>query len=437
MSDRQRFGSAPLLANDDTDELDRLRHPDEARAIVLRHVRRLATELVPIGEAAWRVLADDLIATEDQPPFAAATMDGFAVIADDGSPWREVIGDQTAGFVLDVQVTDGTAVRITTGAPIPAGATAVVRVEETEMADDHVIVHQEHIAPGENIRQIGADLQRGKRVLPAGTPLGPAELGLVAGLGLNPVPVAGRPRVSIVSTGDELVEPGATVAPGQIRDANRFSLIAAVQSAGAEIVWSGKAPDTREPLRRLLAERIAESDVVLTSGGVSMGQLDLVKALLGELATVHFRRVFMKPGKPLNFATAGPTLFFGLPGNPVSALVSFEIFIRPALHQMMGRLDIDRPRTPVVLAQATLASDRIEYQRATVTVGPDGRLTGAITGPQASSRLASFIGANALLVIPPRSSPFGEGEVVDALLLAPPVTPHVPASGAETSQVQP
>ncbi len=355
-------------------------------------------------------------------------MDGFAVVADDVSPWREVIGDQTAGFVLGIEVTDGTAVRITTGAPIPPGATAVVRVEETEMADDHVIVHQERIAPGENIRRVGADLAVGDRVLRAGTMLGPAELGLVAGLGLNPVPVSRRPRVSIVSTGDELVEPGAAVAPGQIRDSNRFSLMAAVQRAGAELIWSGKAPDTREPLRRLLAERIAESDVVLTSGGVSMGQLDLVKMLLGELATVHFRRVFMKPGKPLNFATAGPTLFFGLPGNPVSALVSFEIFIRPALRLMTGQPDIDRPRTPVVLSHATATSDRIEYQRATVVVGPDGRLTGAATGPQASSRLASFVGANALLVIPPRSTPLKSGELVDALLLGPPRTPPLPES---------
>lgn len=429
MSDRQRSGAAPLLTERNVDDLDRLRHPDEAREIVLRHVHPVGVEAIPIGEAPWRVLAEDVIATEDQPPFAAATMDGFAVVADDVSPWREIIGDQTAGFVLDVEVTDGTAVRITTGAPIPRGATAVVRVEETEMADDHVIVHQERIAPGENIRQVGADLRLGDRVLPRGTVLGPAEIGLAAGLGLNPVPVSRRPRVSIVSTGDELVEPGAAVAPGQIRDSNRFSLITALQGVGAEIIWSGKAPDTREPLRRLLAERIAESDVVLTSGGVSMGQLDLVKLLLGELATVHFRRVFMKPGKPLNFATAGPTLFFGLPGNPVSALVSFEIFIRPALRLMTGQPDIDRPCTPVVLSHSTPASDRIEYQRAAVSVGSDGRLTAAVTGAQASSRLASFVGANALLVIPPRSSPFQAGELVDALLLGPPLTPRTPGPG--------
>ena len=421
MIDHPQQTTAPVTGEAD---LDRLRPPDEARATVLAHARRLSVESVPIAEAAGRVLAEDLIAEEDAPPFPAATMDGFAVVAADGSPWREVIGAQMAGYVVDVEVTPGTAVRITTGAPLPRGADAVVRVEATEPAEDHVIVHQEIVSPGENIRQVGADLRRGSLVLPAGTLLGPAEIGLVAGLGRNPVPVRARPRVSVLSTGDELVEPGEPVGPGQIRDSNRFSLVAALRSEGAEIVWSGKAPDEREPLRALLQQRIAASDVVVTSGGVSMGELDLVKALLGELATVHFRRVFMKPGKPLNFATAGEdgrVLFFGLPGNPVSALVSFELFIRPALATMGGRMNFERSRVPVLLAHETPPTDRIEFQRATVRVGPDGRLVAATTGGQASSRLASFLGANALLVIPPRAEAYQAGERVDALLLAPPL----------------
>jgi molybdenum cofactor synthesis domain-containing protein len=242
-------------------------------------------------------------------------------------------------------------------------------------------------------------------------------------LGITPVAVRRRPRVSVLSTGDELVEPGEPVGPGQIRDSNRFSLIAALQAERAGIVWSGKAPDELDALRRLLQERIAASDVVITSGGVSMGELDLIKALLGELAEVHFRRVFMKPGKPLNFATAGDVLLFGLPGNPVSALVSFELFIRPALAAMAGRTDGDRPRVPVTLTRDTPPGDRIEYQRATVRVAPDGRLVAANTGVQASSRLASFLGANALLIIPPGDQPLRAGEQVEALLLAPPLGP--------------
>lgn len=400
-----------------TDDLDRLRHPDEARATVLAAAWPLPAERVPVAEAAWRVLAEDIVAPEDHPPFPASTMDGYAVIAHDSSPWREVIGVQTAGSVLDAEVTEGVAVRITTGAPVPRGADAVVRVENTEEAEDHVVVHQEHVTAGENIRPVGSDIAKGARILEAGTVLGPAELGLLASLGLTPVPVARRPRVSVLSTGDELVDPGEPVGPGQIRDSNRFSLLAALATVGAEIAWSGKAPDQRADLERLLRERIADSDVVITSGGVSMGELDLVKAILGDIATVHFRRVFMKPGKPLNFATTDHALIFGLPGNPVSALVSFELFIRPALAVMGGRRDIDRPRVRAMLAEATDPTDRIEYQRARVTVDASGRLVARGTGSQQSSRLESFVGANAFLVIPPRDARYEAGEIVEAILL--------------------
>lgn len=403
-----------------SDDLDRLRQPDEAKATVLAQTRPLPIERIPLPEAAWRVLAENVVATEDHPPFPAATMDGYAVHSADTSPWREIIGVQTAGSMIDVEVTDGYAVRITTGAPVPPGADAVVKVESTELADDHVVVHQEHIASGENIRPIGSDVRKGELLLPAGTVLGPAEIGLLAGLGLTPLPVRLRPRVSVLSTGDELVDPGEPLRPGQIRDSNRFSLLTALATTGADVVWSGKAPDRREPLEALIQERIAGSDVVITTGGVSMGELDLVKAILDEVATVHFRRIFMKPGKPLNFATAGDTLIFGLPGNPVSALVGFEIFIRPALAALEGRSDLERPRVTVTLAHATPPTDRVEFQRAVVRVDAGGRLLATTTGSQASSRLASLVGANALLVIPPRAEAYQPGERVDAILLGPP-----------------
>ncbi|HYO31006.1 MAG TPA: gephyrin-like molybdotransferase Glp, partial [Thermomicrobiales bacterium] len=405
-----------------TVDLDRLVHPDEARRIVLSHARRLTTEHVALDEAAGRILSEDVVAAEDHPPFAAATMDGYAVVADDASPWREVLGEQFAGQMLDLEVSDGAVVRIMTGAPVPRGADAVVRVEATEPAEDHVVILQEQVAPGENIRAVGSDLRQGDLVLAAGTELGPAELGLVAGVGLVPVPVSARPRVSVVSTGDELVEPGEPLRPGQIRDSNRFSLVAALVGAGATVVWSGKAPDSERALRTLLEQRLGESDVVVTSGGVSMGDLDLVKPLLEDLATVHFRRIFMKPGKPLNFATtAAGAVVFGLPGNPVSALVSFETFIRPALRSMMGCSTIDRPRVRVSLGEETWPSDRIEMQRVTVRVDGEGKLVATSTGSQASSRLASFLGANALLVVPPREEPYRSGERLDAILLGLPI----------------
>jgi molybdenum cofactor synthesis domain-containing protein len=398
---------------------ERMIHPDEARATIFRYLRRLPTERISLRESAWRVLSDDLVATEDQPPFPAATMDGYAVVADDPSPWREIVGRQSAGHVADLEVSLGTAAWITTGAPVPSGATAVVPVEATEIADEHVIVYQERVESGENIRPIGVDLARGSVVLTRGSLLGAAEMGLVASLGVDPVEVVRRPKVSVLSTGNELVEPDETPGPGQIRDANRFSLIAALQEAGADVVWAGRGPDDVDALRSSLIDRIAESDVVITSGGVSMGDLDLIKPLLSELAKVHFRRVFMKPGKPFNFATSGGTLIFSLPGNPVSALVGFEVFIRPALRTMLGATEIDRPRARVLLDHSVRPSDRIEFQRAVTRVDSEGRLRASTTGPQASSRLASLVGANALIVVPPGADPICEGSHVEAILVGP------------------
>ena len=401
---------------------EQLLHPDEARATIFERLWRLPAEDVPLCDAPWRVLARDLVAGEDHPPFPAATMDGYAVVADDPSPWREVIGRQTAGYVEDLDVSLGAAAWITTGSPVPAGATAVVPVEATEIADEHVIVHQEHVEEGENIRPIGVDLAKGSVVLRAGSLLGPAEMGLLAGLGIDPVAVIRRPRVSVLSTGNELVEPAEIPGPGQIRDSNRFSLLAALQEAGAEVIWAGRGPDDHDALRDSLVQRIAESDVVITSGGVSMGDLDLIKPLLTELADVHFRRVFMKPGKPFNFATSGDTLIFSLPGNPVSALVGFEVFLRPALHTMLGATTVDRPRVQVRIDHRLRPSDRIEFQRAVVRVAADGTLQAATTGPQTSSRLVSLVGANALIVVPPGVDALPEGSRVEALLIGPLVT---------------
>lgn len=403
-------------------ELDRMRPPQEARAIIDSKITPLPTESIPLGDAAWRVLAADLVAPEDHPPFAASTMDGYAVFADDSSPWREVIGEQHAGNVIDAEVTDGYTVRIMTGAPVPRGANAVVPVEATELAEDHVVIHQEDVQPGANIRPVGSDVRQGDLVLPAGTVLGPAEIGLAANLGITPLTVSRRPRVSVLSTGDELVEPGDPLGPGQIRDSNRFSLCAALEAEGCQITFAGKAPDRRDALEAFLKERLASDDIVITSGGVSMGDLDLVKAILFDSPEieVHFRRLYLKPGKPLNFATSGAALFFGLPGNPVSSLVTFEVFIRPTLRQLQGARTIDRPLVPVALAHEISGSDRIEYQRGIVSVNADGRLAARNTGTQQSSRLASFVGTNALLVIPPRETPYAAGETVKAMMLGAP-----------------
>jgi molybdenum cofactor synthesis domain-containing protein len=398
-----------------------MRPPQEAWEIIAGHLRRMEPESVALVSAHGRILAEDIHAPEDFPPFAASTMDGFAVNSDDTSPWREILGDQPAGKVLDVEVTDGYTVRIMTGAPLPRGADAVVPVEATELAEDHVVIHQEEVSPGENVRQVGSDLRQGDLVLAAGTTLGPAEIGLLASMGLTPVTVMRRPRVSVISTGDELVEPEEPVGPGQIRDANRFSLTSALIEAGAEITWTGMAPDNREELETLLSVRTASDDIVITSGGVSMGELDLIKAILFDApdVDVHFRRLYLKPGKPLNFATRKRTLIFGLPGNPVSSLVTFELFIRRAIRTMAGSVQPERPILRVSLDRETEPSDRIEYQRGIVTQDASGRLVCHSTGLQRSSRLASFVGANALLVIAPRETTYQPGETIEAIMLGP------------------
>ncbi len=405
-------------------DIDRMLPPAEASAIIARYVPRLSAETVDIAHADGRILAEDVVARHDHPQWPASTMDGFAVLADDVSPWREILGTQNAGDVIDAEVTEGYTVRIMTGAPLPHGADAVVPVEDTELQPDqadHVVIRRD-VSPGENIRPIGSDIQAGELVLAAGTRLGFAEVGLLASMGVTPVPVARKPRISIISTGDELKDPHEPIGPGQIRDANRFALAAALRDEPVEISWIGKAPDDRVALERLIAERIEADDIILTSGGVSMGEKDYIKAILFESGDVdlHFRRLFMKPGKPLNFATKGETMVFGLPGNPVSSLVTFELFIRPAIRQMVGDRQIQRPTVPVILQEDAQPSDRIEYQRAVVSVGADGRLVGRGTGVQRSSRLASFLGANAFLIIPPREQAWTAGETVDAMMLGAP-----------------
>ena len=399
--------------------LDRLLEPAEAATMIRAHTTVLPTEHVRLIELAGRILREDVISDEDQPPFPAATMDGYAVIADDPTPVRRIVGDQFAGTIEAFHVERGTAAYITTGAPLPPGADAVVQIERTTDTAGGVRIG-ETPRVGQNIRSVGSDLARGDRVLAAGTVLTPAAVGLLASLGRTDVLVTRRPRVSVLATGDELVEPGQPLGPGQIRDANRFALVTALAPLGVTVSYAGLAPDTDDAQRAFLIERIADSDVVITSGGVSMGRKDLIKGLLVELATVHFRQVRMRPGKPFTFATAGPegkTLLFGLPGNPVSGLVGFEVFVRPALLAMQGHQQADRPHARVRLAHDVTPVNRIDYMRVALRRADDGVLEAASTGAQQSSRLASFIGADALAIIPPRDMPYAAGEMVDALLL--------------------
>jgi molybdenum cofactor synthesis domain-containing protein len=404
---------------------------EEALAIILRHIAPSPPSSLPLHAALGLVLAEDVHAPFSQPPFAASIVDGFALRAADGDMPRRLSGEQMAGYVSEITVEPGAAVRITTGAPIPQGADAVVKVEQADEGDGHVTPHPGlGLPPGAGVRPIGSDVQAGERVLAAGQVLGPAELGMLASLGYGSALVHQRPIVGVFSTGDELVEPGCRLAPGQIYDSNRATLRAAVVQAGGQPLDLGIIADQSLELEAHLAQGLAVADVLITSGGVSMGELDLLKPLLAREGQVHFGRVLMKPGKPLTFATlparradgavdsAAPAKpVFALPGNPVSSLVTFQLFVRPAIRRLLGCADVGLPRVDAILGHAfRLDPERPEFHR--VTLRRDGgRFVAVSTGSQASSRLLSATGANGLLVLEQAEGVLPAGAERPALIL--------------------
>lgn len=387
--------------------------------------RRVAARMAPLpaasyalGEALGLVLAEDVQAVENMPPFASSAMDGYAVIASDVGP-RRVIGEQNAGPDRELTVEPGTAARLMTGGPVPRGADAVVPVEYTEADGDYVALKVD-IVPGQHVRPAGQDIATGDLVLIAGQEIGPAEIGLLATMGRAEVRVHPRPTVALMATGDELVPLGEPLAPGHIRDSNSHAMAAAVRAAGFTAHSMGLIPDNIDALRRAILDGVGSADMVLTSGGVSMGTRDLIKPLLEELGVVHFGRVAVKPGKPLTYATVRDVPVFGLPGFPVSSLVGFENVVRPALRIMAGHRRIMRPEIEVQLSHDIAhAPDRTEYQRAVVTV-QDGIHVATTTGNQVSGRLKSLVGANALLRLPAGIDRFRAGETVTAILITMP-----------------
>ncbi len=390
---------------------------NEAAALVLERTPVLGGEEVSLADAAGRVAAEDLVAPRGLPAFPASAVDGYAIRSADGGGRLRVAGESAAGRPFTGALVPGSAARILTGGILPEGADTVVMVEEVEQLGDHVVV-PERFGAGRNFHPSGSDLAAGDVVVRGGRPLGAAELGLAAALGVDRLRVHRRPRVALMSTGDELVEVGRTPGPGQITDSNRWALLAALREVGAEVRLLGIAPDRPEPLRELVTGALEASDVLVTSGGVSVGTHDLVKPLLESLGEVHIGRVKLKPGKPFTFATVGDgKLAFGLPGFPVSSLVTFEVFVRPALRKMQGHDRPQRPQLPVRLDYDALATgDRTEYQR--VILRREGNeLVAMTTGSQSSSRLMSLLGAQALVRIPPGGEGYPAGTVVEALIL--------------------
>jgi molybdopterin molybdotransferase len=389
--------------------------PGEAWRRIAAQVKPLTPLELSLADLSGHVLAEQVTATEDIPPFPASTVDGWAVVATDDIPRRRVLqGEGTAGRVPTVRVEPGTAARVMTGAPLPQGADAVIMVEHSSEEDGWVRFSRP-ARRGDGVRSVGSDLAAGQTVLSPGTLLGPAEVGLLATIGRLTAHVFPRPRVAVFSTGDELVEPGEPPKPGQIRDSNRYALLAAIGQAGGEATSLGIAPDDADGQRALIRRALEQADALVTSGGVSMGVRDLVKPLLAELGTVHFSRVRQKPGKPFTFATVDGKPCFALPGNPVSSLVTFELYVRPALRRMAGHPHLWRPEVEARLRHPVRRdSERIEFQRA-VVVQEGEEWWAQTTGAQASSRLASMVGANALLRLPP-GPPLSSGDTVTAIL---------------------
>jgi molybdopterin molybdotransferase len=391
----------------------------EARRRVLEAVTRLGDEDVPLDLALGRVLAEDVTSGIDVPPFDSSGMDGYAVLAGPEGE-LEVIDEASAGHPASKALRPGAAVRISTGAAVPEGANAVVPVERTDHARepaDGARVRVPETAPGANIRRAGEDIRSGDVVLRAGTVLGAAELGVAASVGRASLRCALRPRVAVLATGDELTAPGEPLAPGAIYGSNGFALSAQVERAGAALARRGTVPDTEDGTREAIREALEEADVVIVSGGVSVGPHDHVKDALRDLGVEeHFWGVRLRPGKPTWFGTRDGTLAFGLPGNPVSAMVTFQLFARPALAALQGAPP-DAPRASAVLAHPVARNPRREEAVRVRLRHTDGGLVAETTGEQGSHMLTSMLGADGLALIAPGEGEVAAGERVEVELL--------------------
>ena len=395
---------------------------DAARELVLARASPLGDEVVPVSEALGRVLAEDVTSADDVPGFDNSAMDGYAVRAadtrgTDGAPVRlAVVGESRAGHPAEGELAAGEAIAISTGAMVPVGADAVVRVEDTDGGAETVEVRVE-VPPAKDIRRAGEDIEVGETVMSAGTEIGPAAAGVLTSIGRSEVSCAVRPRVTVLTTGDELQEPGEPLRPGAIRNSNLHSVSGLVRRSGAELVGAQIVRDQREATKDALAEGLA-GDVVVICGGVSVGEHDHVRPAAAELGVEQvFWRVALRPGAPTYFGVApGDKLVFGLPGNPVSAMVTFLLFARPAIRRMLGAGD-ERRRTRAVLAaeQPALAA-RSQLVRCRLELA-DGGWRAHPTGEQGSHVLTSMLGADGLAILPPADSPYPPGTPVEVELL--------------------
>jgi len=403
-------------------EAYRLLSVEQALEIVLGCVRPLSPEKVPILVALGRILAEDVYAETDIPPLANSAMDGYALRADDtagasaASPARlRVIADLPAGYTSDHQVIPGTAIRIMTGAPIPPGADTVVPFEETSVEGEWVAISGPY-AVGRNVRLAGEDVHRGKLILGKDAELRPQEVGMLAALGRSRVACIRRPRVGILATGDEVVEVDAPLAPGKIRNANSYSNAAQVLKYGGEPVVLGIARDSLSEITGRLRAGLAQGiDLLLTSGGISVGDFDVVKKVLAAEGEISFWQVRMRPGKPLAFGQIGGVPLLGLPGNPVSAMVSFELFARPAILKMLGIADLSQPTLRATMLEDVRGKPGFRYYLRVALEMREGSYYARLTGEQGSGILLSMVRAQGLAIIPEDKGSLRAGESVQVI----------------------
>ncbi|HHJ16160.1 MAG TPA: molybdopterin molybdenumtransferase MoeA [Gammaproteobacteria bacterium] len=377
-----------------------------------------ATEQLHLKSAPGRVLATPVVAPVDVPPFDNSAMDGYAVRSADcnapGTTQLAVTGASFAGAPFDGAVAEGQCVRIMTGAVMPDGADAVLMQEHVERDGDNISFSKTGISAGMNVRYAGEDTRRGDTVLDAGTRLSAAGIGLLASVGVSEVSVTRRLRVAFFSTGDELTGVGATLAPGQIYDSNRYALHGMLSNPAIECYDLGVIPDQREAVRDAFRQAADMADLILTSGGVSVGEADYVTETLGELGEINFWRMAMKPGKPLAFGKLDKAVFFGLPGNPVSAMVTFYQFVLPAIRKICG----ETPREPLLI-QVRCAEDlkkapgRMEFQRGILHTNSEGEMVVSTTGLQGSHVMHSMSRANCFIHLPAECAGVAAGEQVD------------------------
>jgi len=397
---------------------------EEALGRVLSAFQPLPSERIPILETLGRVVIEDVFADMDIPPLANTSMDGYAVKAGDTSgasrenPVRlRILYDLAAGYTTDLKVTTGCAIRIMTGAPIPPGADAVVQFEDTEQKDEWVEIFK-GVEIGTNVRLAGEDVKKGELILPRGTEIRPQEVGMLAALGRKEAWVHRRPRVAILATGDELIEIDAPWSPGKIRNSNSYSIATQVVRYGGYPLLLGIARDDKEDLTAKIREGLENgADLFLTMGGVSVGDFDVVKKVLAAEGEIGFWRVRMKPGKPLAFGQIRGVPVLGLPGNPVSAMVTFELFARPAILRMQGKTRLEKPIIEMKLMNAIPRKDKRRHYVRVIVERQNSEYKAYLTGDQGSGILLSMVRSQGLAIIPEDVDHLPAGTKVPVMML--------------------